>query len=339
MKLIQFVLGLCLGAVISVYLRAGAPQDETLAAYSEKRPLLKTAATVGGRRNDPNQFILGCNNTAKLPRRVWTHPLEFWEQQRKENSDNPICPTLSFNLNHVEDSYVILGDTDSAYYHLHKVGGTTMEKVHFTQNEDYLLARMRLKHHKALTKNLIETIIAKKDAVLFTFMRDPVSRFLSSLGQMLSMHQRVKLKPCINIANNTDELMHCVLDKIEAKGIFDPASGNGYRRGNRPVTYDFLDQHLTPQSIELLSSVQNTDLSPMVMPMDEMSVFLEACTEGPPKKMRSVSHNTTVGKFYVDESVLTPELVARICSVYHWDVEFLQQQLHGMVPTVCDDIP
>jgi hypothetical protein len=151
---------------------------------------------------------------------------------------------------------------------------------------------------------------------IFTFLRDPVPRFLSSIGQALRLG---RLHPCNVRSNGTIELVHCVLAKIDK-------------------TQSFLDEHLIPQAFELYMGTMGLDLSVTVMDLSQLSTALEALF-GP--SYFSESHSvirrkslTLVQGFNLSLAVLPPTLIHQICQLYWVDVLLLQ--MTQVSTTICD---
>lgn len=338
----NFFLGLLFGLLLSLVSRHISPITEdadflrSVGTRLPKRTMATSNINTSYYSESFDPWIDGCERSENLPTRKWVHPLRFWEEQRMA-SNGEICPTLAFNMKLASDSYTILGKTAGVYYHLHKVGGSTIRKAHFNQE----VARLEDGHIEDFTpraENLLQRVANTPDAILFTFMRDPVTRFLSGLGQILRMPRKKNLRPCPSTANNFQQLMECVLDQIEGNLSHNSSTPAQPSDSGSSIDLNFLDLHLLPQTIELLSAVKGSYLPVMIMPLDQLGQFLKLCASSDPNKhIRSQSHNKTAGKFLVDESALTPSIVRRICNAYHWDIKFLKQQLDGDIPTLCDN--
>lgn len=161
-----------------------------------------------------------------------------------------------------------------------------------------------------------------KGATLFSFCRDPVLRFLSSLGQLLSMPQRHhKLAPCHLHRRSARKLVSCVLDKITDSG--------DYR--------NYLDPHFMPQVYELYSSVQGkSEIGIQLFSLSSLDQLQRSCSihEGPsnPSRYRVARHDSGFSKLSVRS--LTLHLTDRICQVYVMDVLFLHS-LGELESTLC----
>ena len=159
-------------------------------------------------------------------------------------------------------------------------------------------------------------------ATLFSFCRDPVLRFLSSLGQLLSMPQRHhKLAPCCLHPRSATTLVSCVLDKITDSG--------DYR--------NYLDPHFMPQIYELYSAVQGkSEMGIQLFALSSLDQLQRSCSiheaSSNPLRYRVAQHVTGFAKLSVRS--LTPHLIDRICQVYAMDVLFLQS-LGELESTLC----
>ncbi|CAJ1969636.1 unnamed protein product [Cylindrotheca closterium] len=164
--------------------------------------------------------------------------------------------------------------------------------------------------------------VEERGATLFSFCRDPVLRFLSSLGQLLSMPQRHrKLAPCHLHRRSARKLVSCVLDKM--------TDGGDYR--------NYLDPHFMPQVYELYSAVQGkSEIGIQLFALSSLDQLQRSCSihEGSsnPSRYRVAQHVTGFSKLSVRS--LTPHLIDRICQVYVMDVLFLQS-LGELESTIC----
>ena len=154
---------------------------------------------------------------------------------------------------------------------------------------------------------------------MFTFIRDPVPRFLSSVGQALKLNQ---LGPCTSTKHTPRKdslgLLECVLNQIQ-------------------VTQQYLDEHLEPQIFELYHGMMGLDLPVHVMDLHSaMDVVLQTILGLPDPQQasrRRKTHGSVVAGYNLSISLLTPQLVERICTVYRMDVLFLQET--NVTSTTC----
>ena len=154
---------------------------------------------------------------------------------------------------------------------------------------------------------------------VFTFVRDPVPRFLSSVGQALKLNQ---LGPCTKKdtpRNDSLGLLDCVLNQIQ-------------------VTQQYLDEHLEPQIFELYHGMMGLDLQVYVMDLHAMmDIVLPTILSLPDhqqaSRRRKTHHGSVVAGYNLSLSLLTPHLVERICSVYRMDVLFLLET--NVTSTAC----
>ena len=157
----------------------------------------------------------------------------------------------------------------------------------------------------------------KRIMPIFTFLRDPVPRFLSSVGQALKLNN---LGPCIEhvrAKRDTLQLLNCVLLEIEQ-------------------TKRFLDEHLEPQIFELYHGTMGMDLNIYLMDLKEsMDMVLQDLFGVPSQQLsRRQSKGLLLG-FNLSMAVLTPEVISRICAVYSMDVLFLLQT--RVTSTICEN--
>jgi hypothetical protein len=255
------------------------------------------------------------------PRRFLERYTEFEENLRR-------------NRKSLKDGYIAIGDRSSGvfsvYYHIHKAGGTTMFRTKFPRQKTYHHP-LRSKIGETAFRNVTKTLVGQvansspDNAVLFTFVRDPATRFLSGLGQLLSMWQRVhKVEPCLAPTTiSTPDFLHCMLDLIENDGR------------------NFLDPHLVPQAYELVSAVQDFDLEMRIFDLSQLNDVLGSCGAGNKdvsKHYMSQTHDKKQWDDYpnlsMSANVLTPDLLQRICKLYHVDVLMLHE-LGGITKTMC----
>ena len=121
---------------------------------------------------------------------------------------------------------------------------------------------------------------------LFTYIRDPINRFLSSLGQILNspigIIRRSGISPCHTTSITTMQLIHCVLTKMENNinnNINNDVTASN-NDGNKNLTYsrvhddshsynyyNYLDEHFVPQIYELYVGLYELDIGISIMDM------------------------------------------------------------------------
>jgi hypothetical protein len=233
------------------------------------------------------------------------------------------------------------------YYHIHKNGGSTMNvkgdhpplllvDAYYTPREQNLgreefhnqtlsiLTQLHESQHQQLSSS-------SNSMPFFTFLRDPVTRFLSSVGQALRLN---KLHPCNTPPKKGDTLalLECVLQKIQDKE-------------------SFLDEHLVPQALELYHGMMGLDLQVQVMDLSAIGPVLQhlvvlglptattsttsttSTTTTSIETRRSSTQGRLVAGFNLSTALLTPSLVQRICTVYQMDSLMLKQV--GVTNTMC----
>jgi hypothetical protein len=223
-----------------------------------------------------------------------------------------------------------LGSCPFVFYHIHKNGGGSMGKHVSIQmdkfNSESERQMGRENYTTASQKYLKQAYESRKHGgdqpmVIFTFIRDPLERFLSSLGQVLKGPTgllRKHLSPCHN-SMTTADLIDCVLNKMEE-------------------TSSFLDEHFAPQSYELYSGVQGFDLAIAVV---DLSLLSEVVTQLGGSQSH-VHENSAVGvvyeypQFLLAPSSLTRDFQRRICRLYEADVRMLAQT--QVTTTECSEL-
>jgi hypothetical protein len=216
------------------------------------------------------------------------------------------------------------------YYHIHKNGGSTMNIKTGYDDDSSSTKRSRITHietyytprEQQLGREIFENqTMAILNQVrldqtqqgptntmpVFTFLRDPVPRFLSSVGQALKLN---KLRACTKQLDTQKRdavvLLDCILSTIQEKE-------------------SFLDEHLEPQAFELYHGMMGLGLNVQVMDLKSMDVILEQWLGS---SRLNVSRRQTKGLmagFNLSTSLLTTELIQRICRVYQMDVLLLQE--------------
>ena len=140
----------------------------------------------------------------------------------------------------------------------------------------------------------------------FTFLRDPVKRFLSSLAQVLKLrvwHKR--LHPCYE-HNMTEQLVDCVLDKLE--------------------TGSFPEMHLAPQSFELYKQVMGYDIEIDVMDLSKIGEVLLQLGGAVVQKERSTAGSfiRRFPQFKLTMEVMSASRTQRVCKIYAADVAMIR---------------
>jgi hypothetical protein len=220
----------------------------------------------------------------------------------------------------------------AVYYHNHKVGGTTMglagrrnrEKFRFKSYYAGRQDRMGLAVFYNFSQELMQSIYTyqqqqqnQKDThdlqtILFSFTRDPVKRFVSSVGEVLKIASK-DLAPCHRQNNTTGTMLECVLDKIEHDS-------------------SYLNEHLVPQSYEFYKGVMGYDIGINIMDISNMPAVLRELGVSEVPKARSAKG--VIKGFNLTVNELSPAMIDKICHLYRMDVEMLH--MAGASQTGCD---
>jgi hypothetical protein len=258
-------------------------------------------------------------------------PKRFFEQVAMR----PFLQSLQHNRDNFTDllnaRFLVFNLTDQCsvvHYHIHKNGGTTLERHVPLPTDNYYSKREKTLGHVAFEEaceKVMKSVYIKQrnqqqlhpshlDVRTFTFLRDPVPRFLSSVAQVLKLRTwHVRLYPCYE-RNTTAQLLDCVLEKLE--------------QGS------FLDQHLSPQSFELYKQIMGFDISIDVMDLSEITRVVRQLGAGKVPKERSTTGSIIrrFPQFKLTSDVLTSRHINRICKIYQADVIMLKEV---KIKTVC----
>lgn len=159
----------------------------------------------------------------------------------------------------------------------------------------------------------------------FTFVRDPVSRFVTAVRTCKALSRCDFCRKCgqetvfdqarnktVSVwSKNTTLLMDCLLDTIE----------------HQQITY--LDRHLAPQVYTLLYSLQRYPITIDLLPKQTISAVLE-CLRGDNQHAAPVSiSNENPGGLvngfdFSSTAVLNQAQIRRICQLYEVDVRPIQ---------------
>lgn len=146
--------------------------------------------------------------------------------------------------------------------------------------------------------------------IFFSFTRDPVKRFVSSVGEALQISK--DLSPCER-NNTTEAMLLCVLDKIETDS-------------------SYLNEHLVPQSFEFYRGIIDCDIGIDLTDISNLPAVLQQMGVAKTPKARSAVG--LIEGFNLTVSALTPAMIDKICELYAMDVEMLR--MTGVSPTGCE---
>lgn len=230
----------------------------------------------------------------------------------------------------------------TVYYHIHKCGSTTVKaatkKSPLTTTKLYaydLEYKIGKEKYGKRVRNILENTYANQQQTnqttrverpVFTFIRDPVSRFVSGLAQFIKLLKFYPVHPlttCVeNNENETIALLECAIDAIHNKS-------------------SYLNVHLLPQVYELYKGTtyggDNMDLAVHLVDLKDLEAALSPLVgltsdEIVPKQQASGVQRG----FNLTPSILTPELVNKICKLYAMDVLMMRET--GISHSVCMEI-
>jgi Sulfotransferase family len=268
------------------------------------------------------------------------------------------------------------------YYHIHKNGGGSMARHVPLDMDAYNSDRERVMGHDEYAKTCQQrmqqvydnqqlsmggiyhynstgetkhaTLQPQQQTVdsIFTFLRDPIERFLSSLGQVLQGpigRMRKSISPCYH-SMTTAALIECVLDKMEGHPEQEQTSEHSTSIATTVSTLTssssfsskrtlFLDQHFAPQSYELYSGILGYDIGIVVLDLrDSLSWIVEELGGSANHKPINSAVGSAVWRFpqfQLSTSALTSAMKRRICTLYQPDVLLLRET--GVTSTSCEE--
>jgi hypothetical protein len=281
------------------------------------------AATLGLESMEESSYVK-CPPT-DVPRATF-YPIRFFDRQNTR-----LVESLEQNKVYSETDYLVLGNQTSSafsvYYHVHKAGGTAMyTSFHATADAYYHRVNQASRtrgegaHHQSSRLQVMQKTFESQNTsypvIMFTFVRDPALRFLSSVGELLgtqASHQ--KIVPCTE-KETTAQLLECVLDKIEESSLF-------------------LDVRLLPQSYELLYGVMGYDIAVDIIDLSNVDAVIRGCNGTPDKNTSSRSGHLIrrYPKFHLTTDASSDSIWDRICRLYEADERMLQGL--GTIDTLC----
>jgi hypothetical protein len=227
------------------------------------------------------------------------------------------------------------------YFHIFKNGGTTMRNAFWNEQTSlpyvakilFTGIQQRIgtsRFHDRLNDTILRLYDGQQrehhenTAFAYTFLRDPVTRFLSGLGQVLNkfktgkLSQSFQLSPCFSKTLSTSAMLDCSLEKLLP--MMD---------ANQSEEFRFYDFHILPQAFLLRDFTGEQDISMIVMDMNHIPHVLEALLPSNTKAERrwwarqSRNVDYTGGHDLSNPSILTKLQRRKICHLYQMDVELL----------------
>ena len=254
-----------------------------------------------------------------------------------DDINHPIkkCPSVSMTMTTMRTTTATTSTL--IYYHIHKNGGGSMahlvlpsqstkfnsdleRQIGYDQYSQKCQSYMNEVYTRNNNDNDNNNIIINRtrsdnsildlNVIIFTFTRDPVHRFLSSLGQILrgpiGIIKRT-IAPCHAISMTTSQLIDCVLTKMEQKAasvtnskstgkdkISDTATTTTNTSGQYHYFPSYLDQHFAPQVYELFHGLFELDIGVVVLDMEaslsNVIVQLNSCSGDDRGSIRNCSN-------------------------------------------------
>jgi Sulfotransferase family len=304
-----------------------------------------------------------------------------YEASKQVTTEHPVVHMTIQNRSYHVDSAQL--PASMTYFHIRKCGGTTMfrslnrkniklpYKVH-KYNRDMISDLGIIQDiYRRQQQDQLHVLGDNNNAVVFSFVRDPVIRFLSSVGQIRHMgHQKVRLfTKCNGLMISAQEpaesdsismqegqqhdnnvtiarsqaLVRCMLDSIRSSSASTAESFTNKTNNNNHddvEIYSYIDQHMLPQAYELRARAHELDVNIHVMSMTEMIGPTLATLLGDSGRQdrhsRSSRGTDYTHGYHLEPEILTKKMIIDICRIYAVDVLLLQTT--RLAPTLCETV-
>lgn len=169
-----------------------------------------------------------------------------------------------------------------------------------------------------------EKVYEPEQHLVFAFVRDPVDRFISSLGQALgaSGSQGNQIGPvlkeeCVVDKETSGEVLKCIAKYVQEHGFW-------------------IELHFTPQVIDISFTTLWTDIPIAVFPFKELRTVLDYFGSGNVTRRDGGSAGYRSNKLLTDMTVddYDEETLKIVCSIYEMDV--IMQRSLGFDAGRCD---
>ena len=266
------------------------------------------------------------------------------------------CTTNTNMINNYNINNYLLFDSIPSnlnYIHVHKNGGTTIREAFYNlqklssstssedgttsatscetkiyESEEIFLGKIRITRAQLVynVSTFINNIIAKQQIeennnynnndVVVSFIRDPVLRFLSQVGETIRQgvkHPIGHPAPVFGCRENKDtskEVVQCIINEIKVNGTI-------------------VDTHYTPAAIELYladsrRNTGNKGVNINIYGMKYLRLFLNLLHyDGGDVKMRSATSKEYNKYFDFTLDDLSDDMIQDICKIYEMDVILL----------------
>jgi hypothetical protein len=197
------------------------------------------------------------------------------------------------------------------YFHIHKNGGTTMrssaKEIPGYQRETFYMHDEREMGHEKYAHELARVREHwSDDSFLFSFMRDPVKRFVSGVTQI---ENNKSFGDCFPECKRGADDLDCVLGILEDSG-------------------SFINPHLLPQLFELYHNLGGSDFGVVVTDLANMGSFMSGLG------ISQLTNARGRGNATKSTSTVSPTQIRRICKLYKMDVDFLRS-MSGYIKSPC----
>ncbi len=229
------------------------------------------------------------------------------------------------------------------FLHLHKCGGSTMnslvrghnpKRFHYTIKPwlHFQEARWSTTSFTQRTMHIMTSVATHPDTMMaFSFVRDPVTRFLSGVGQVLVNQDFDPLFP--HCRNKGDDVGRVVNATATARVTHDIPSATTVMTNamlDCVITTiqkerSYLNEHLEPQTFELYRGVRELDIPVLLLPLPYISALVQhAGMNATRRRSVAMEQDGLIQEYWLKRDMLTRSVVSRICELYEMDVRLLQ---------------
>ena len=215
---------------------------------------------------------------------------------------------------------------DFTYIHVRQAGGMTMKflTLHFLASpvgEGYEKhERLIVKTNEIIEKHSVERFMQKLQSIahatrFYTLVRNPISKFLSGMGQLMTRPQSLAKLNCSEDLKTAPApiALRCVIDALKA--------------GNR------VDEHLCLQSHELYQALAGVNVSVALLPLEKLDEFMSSLGVSPFRM--NVTNDPRKSRFK-NTNLLDEGMIGDLCQIYAADVHMFRSV--GMRVPECEMI-
>lgn len=206
--------------------------------------------------------------------------------------------------------------------HNFKVGGTTIRSADIPSKKrmPYNAKMVFDSQQQQGSTNNVTRKKALDVRLVFSFVRDPVVRFVSAVRQVLSLGRCRDCSRCHEKRKewkDSQKFISCLLDQME-------------------TNQSYLDRHLSPQAFTLYDATRGYDIHFDLMNIRELNRVLNALEIRDNRTLENSNPGVAQGYNMSSTEILSPELIRRICRMYEVDLR-LVRETQLVTETMCDE--